>query len=176
MKIGIQNWSLFGILIILALFPLSEGNYWRASQSILFLVFFFVAARYLPQTISSFYCVLAILSAIGGSLNFYKIYKYYDVIVHVYYGITGSLIATYLTQNIFIRLSSNAKTMLISCIVFTLGVLWEIFEWLSVFYIPEIQITSLNDAMSDVIFDGLGILLYSNLLRNFIGNIERDAG
>lgn len=100
---------------------------------------------------------------LGTLCGFYGIFWWWDVFLHVSFGIifglVGFIIIYILNNNTKINLSLTFIMIFIFCFSVTIGVIWELYEFTidSLFYIG-MQKYGLIDTMWDLIADSLGAI------------------
>lgn len=137
-------------------------------------VIFVARERQLPTLFDLVFVIAALINAAGWTWDLYHQPGPYDEIAHFFTSFALTLAIGFLLYDEVVRGFYHHRVMFVVVIAsmgITVGVLWEIGEWLADFVVADQIIPGLHDTMLDLILDSAGALLAA--LVNLRGLHER---
>lgn len=122
---------------------------------------------FIPIEIEMIYLCFIFLSIILGEIgDYYYKFWWWDLMLHtlsgILLGLTGFFILFMLISTKKLRSATSISMFFVFCFAVTLGVFWEIFEFLmDTIFGLNMQKSGLLDTMSDLIADSFGAMISS---------------
>ncbi len=129
----------------------------------------------LPNAFDLFVAVAALLNAFGFAFNFYTRLRLYDETAHAFtvFSLTLALFFLFYRDQVPER---GALATAVFTFGMAAGALWELAEW-STGLVLDVRVNSgLDDAMTDLLANGVGALVATLLALAVRGHPQGDAG
>lgn len=140
-----------------------DGGHAVVSTGLLIILCILVPKRLIPWPFFLLFPFTAFIYNLGSenTFNLYDRILYYDKFAHL----VTEFVLTLLAANILVKINGHTKNkpwlffVYVASIGITLGVIWEIIEWLLTFYFPPTFAYTATDTATDLIVDVIGAVL-----------------
>ncbi len=171
-RLGLINIAIWSALVLAAFVAALFGNWpmaFVASATLLLAISPVVLARWFEIKLPIPFVFAVTLFVIGSVLmgeqfDFYLRFWWWDIVLHassaIGFGMIGFLFVFMLFEGDRFAAPAWAICLIAACIAISVGVTWEIFEFLMDFFFGlNMQKSGLNDTMSDLIVDMCGAVV-----------------
>ena len=166
----VNNLSTVISLIILGLFLFSatySRDFIHVAITTVLIVIILWSRRRLPSQFFYIFPLTASLFIAGAVLDWYNTFRSYDNLVHAVSGFTGSYFFGWILSQRYKKLKRKQLFLRVAGVGIIIGVIWEIFEYSVITFLPHDFVLGAYDTVTDLMYDTLGALVAGYFAMKF---------
>ena len=168
---NVNNLSTVVSLIILVVFLFSalySRDLIHVAITTVLIVIILWSRRRLPSQFFYIFPLTASLFIAGAVLDWYHTFRSYDNLVHAVSGFTGSYFFGWILSQKYKKLKQKQLFLRVAGVGIIIGIIWEIFEYYVVTFLPYDFVLGVYDTVTDLMYDTLGALVAGFFSIRFI--------